>query len=279
MKNILIFIILASMLGACNLSKDIEVDLPEYTSQPVVECYLEPGKPFRLLLSRSYSYFDEFALDSTFIEKTLYDGALVTIEYNGQTDTLANNLSFELDPVKIFNYTGQNIVPSTPGIAYTLRIVLPNDRGEIHGQTTMLPFVPIDSIVVEAKEGRDSLFRVLTYFSDDQSTANYYRRLLNYASLDSIADQDYLIDDKAITSRQIAAGTGYELEPGDTVFNTIFHIDKPYYDFVESVQLAVFGNLSPFAQPSPIKSNVTGSGNPVGIFTPLVYDRIMTIIE
>ena len=267
------------LLAACNLTKDVDIDLPDYERQPVVECFLEPGQPFRLLLTQSYGFFDPFGLDSNFIQKTLLDGATVTISYDGHTDTLTNGLFFTfVAPIKIFNYQSSQLVPATPGIDYTLNIRLP-DGNTIAGRTIMLPRVPIDSVLVEFSPDIDTLARVLTYISDDRTTPNYYRRLLNYSSLDSFPEQDFLVDDRIITTPLIAFGTGYELTRGDTAFNTIFHITKDYYDYYESVQLAVFGNVNPFAQPSPIRSNVSGSGNPLGIFTCLVYDRDTTIIE
>ncbi len=73
------------ILVSCNLTRDVDIELPEYDRQPVVECYLEPGKPFRLLLTRSYAFFDEFGLDSNFLQNTLYGGAVVTISYDGDS--------------------------------------------------------------------------------------------------------------------------------------------------------------------------------------------------
>ncbi|MDO8368051.1 MAG: DUF4249 domain-containing protein [Saprospiraceae bacterium] len=265
-------------LTACNLTKDVEIDLPDYDRQPVVECYLEPGKPFRLLMTRSYAFFDTLGLSTNFVQNALLDGALVTIAYNGQTDTLKNQLTIVSNPIKIYNYVGQNLVPGAPGTAFVLHIRLA-DGGEITGTTTMLPLVPIDSVVLEFNPDIDSLGRMLTYITDDQSQDNFYRRLLNYSSLDSVPDQDFIVTDRFSQTALIAFGTGYELKEGDTVFNTIFHITRDYYDFKESVDLAVVGNLNPFAQPSPIKSNVRGSANPVGIFAPLVYDRDTTIVQ
>lgn len=275
----LLFFSTVLLLGACDsLTKDVDIDLPDYERQPVVECYLEPGKPFRLLLTQSYSFFDPFGLDSSFLQKTLLQGALVTISYDGKTDTLPNNISIEPSPIKIFNYTGANLVPATPGTVFTLNITLA-DGGSITGETTMLPYVPIDSIVVEFSETKDSLARALTYITDDLGTTNYYRRILNYSALDSFPEQDFLVNDDFSTTSLIAFGTGYELKEGDTIFNSIFHITKAHYDYLESVQLAIFGNLNPFATPSPIKSNVSGTARPLGVFAPLVYDRDTTIIR
>ncbi|HAD12756.1 MAG TPA: hypothetical protein DCF33_10000 [Saprospirales bacterium] len=273
----LFWIAAIAMLASCNLSQDVEIDLPEYNRQPVVECYLEPGKPFRLLLTRSYAFFDTIGLSSNFLQNALLEGAFVTISYDGKTDTLKNQLTLDPSPIKVFNYAGENIVPGTPGTSFELYIRLP-DGGEIRGNTAMIPVVPIDSIVVEFNPELDSLARMLTYITDDQEQDNFYRRLLNYGSLDSFPDQDFLVTDRFSQTASIAFGTGYELKEGDTVFNTIFHVTRDYYDFKESVDLAVIGNLNPFAQPSPIKSNVSGSANPVGIFTVLIYDRDTTII-
>ena len=277
LRYIFFFFVTLATLAACNLEKEVDIELPPYDRQPVVECYLEPGKPFRLLLTSSYSFFDPFGLDSNFLQKTLLQGATVTISYNNEVVTLANVPALETNPFKIYNYTSQAIVPATPGIEYTLNITLPDGKN-VTGKSTMLPLVPIDSIRVEWNTENDTLARMLTYITDDQSQENYYRRLLNYSTLDSVPDQDFLVSDRISTTKLIAFGTGYERAVGDTVFNSIFHISKDYYDYYESVQLAVFGNINPVAQPSPIKSNVSGTGNPLGIFTCLVYDRDTTII-
>ena len=276
--NYIFFLALLS-LAACNLTKEVDIHLPQYNNQPVVECYLEPGQPFRLLLGKSFGFFDPFGLDSNFIQNNLLDGATVTISHEGQTDTLQNGFYFTfISPIKIFNYQSSTLVPETIGIDYTLNITLP-DGGNIIGHTTMLPRVPIDSVVVEFSPTTDTLARALMYITDDQSQTNYYRRLLNYGSLDSFPEQDFILDDRLSTTSTLAFGTGYDLAVGDTLFNSIYHITKDYYDYIESVQLAIAGNGNPFAQPSPIKSNVAGTANPLGIFTCLVYDRDTTIVH
>ena len=279
MKKVLFYsAVLMLLASACNLTRDVEIELPDYEQQPVVECYLEPGKPFRLLLSQSYRFFDPLGLDSSFLDKTLLQGATVAILYNGQRIVLANQFSFEPSPLKLFNYTATEIVPETAGTEYTLEITLA-DGTNIAGSTVMLPHVPIDSVPVQVNPNNDTLSRTLMYITDDLSTANFYRRMLHYSSLDSFPQQDFLSSDRFATTALVAFGTGYEFVKGDTVFNTIYHITPQYYDYLESVQLAILSGFNPFAQPSPIKSNVSGTANPLGIFTCLVYDRRRTIIE
>ncbi len=278
MRNLLFALLTTLSLAACNLTQDVDIELPDYAGQPVVECYLEPGQPFRLLLTNSYGFFDPFGLDSNFLDKTLLQGALVTISYDGTTDTLANTLIPTFSPFKIYNYNSSSVVPSTVGTTFNLNIVLPNGTN-ITGQTIMLPMVPIDSIVLEWSETNDTSARVLTYITDDLSMDNFYRRLLNYASLDSVPEQDFLVSDRLNTTNKVVFGTGYDLVEGDTVINSILHIEEAYYNYYESVQLAIQGNQNPFAQPSPIKSNVKGTGNPLGIFTTLVVDRNTLIVK
>ncbi len=142
LRSIIFFAALAT-LAACNLEKEVDIELPEYDRQPVVECYLEPGKPFRLLLTSSYSFFDPFGLDSNFLEKTLLQGATVTIDYDGQTVTLQNIPALETNPFKIYNYTSQNIVPATPGIEYTLNITLPDGKTVTGTSTATVRFAGI----------------------------------------------------------------------------------------------------------------------------------------
>lgn len=278
-RSFLFLIVLLSLgLGACNLTRDVEVDLPDYERQPVVECYLEPGKPFRLLLSQSYSFFDPLGLDSSFLNKTLLQGATVKISYNGESVTLPNQFSFEPGPLKLFNYTATALVPATPGVEYTLDITL-SDGNTITGKTIMLPRVPIDSVPVEFNPQLPNKARTLMYATDDLGTADFYRRMLHVSSLDSLAEQDFITSDRLSTNSTVAFGTGYDFVEGDTVINSLFHITEDYYNYIESVQLAVVSSGNPFAQPSPIKSNVTGSSNPIGIFTCLVYERDMRVIS
>ena len=64
MKNALLFlpIALAVMLAGCNLEKEVDIKLPETQERIVVECYLEPGAPINLLLTRTLGRRQELAV-------------------------------------------------------------------------------------------------------------------------------------------------------------------------------------------------------------------------
>ena len=275
---LLSFLVLLSFL-ACDLEQEVQIDLPAYESRLVLECYLEPGQPFYLLLSRSAPYFDPFpSLDSDFLESILEDDAQVFIEYDGNTVELENLIGLNLGTNKLYNYTDQQgaLVPQNYDGDFDLRITA-TDGQTIIASTRILPVVPIDSVVVEFND-TDTLARVLTYFTDRPDENNFYRRLLHESSLDSVPDQDFTTDDRVVED-VVVFGTGYNYDIGDTVINTIFHIDEAYYDFLESVELAIDGNFNPFAQPSPINSSLGGTANAMGVFTGLSYDRKAVVID
>jgi hypothetical protein len=266
---------------ACgNLEKEITLDLPEYEPQYVVECYLEPGQPFSLLLTKSTPYFQPFPDDLlNFVEAIVVDSAEVTITHDGIDYVLANEPTINPTTLKLYNYTNPTLVPMEYDHDFSLKITTPDGK-TITATTRILPVVPIDSIVVEFDEEKDSLARCLTYITDDPNTVDFYRRMIHQNSLlDSIPQQDFTTNDDFVDDRIIVFGTGYDFKEGDTIYNTIFHIERAYFDFWESTFNSISSNGNPFGQPSSIISNLESSdGKALGIFTGLSYDRVMTIV-
>lgn len=271
-SRIFLLVSLAILLVSCNLEKEINIDLPDYASQPVVECYLEPGKPYRLLLTRSAAYLSTFDLDDP--TALLWNDATVTIQVDGQDILLKNQLTIDPVTFKISNYSASDIVPAGEGRLFKLFISLA-DGSTIEGETTMLPVVPMDSLVVEKNgEGKS---RVLTYFKEDQTTVNYYRRMVNFGSQDSVL-QNFLVDDDFFDTELGAFGTGFSFVKGDTLIHTLIHMEEAYFNYLNTLQQSIQSNLNPFGQPGLIVSSVTGTANPIGIFTGLSMDRDTLIL-
>ncbi len=272
----LILGILIFGLFACGLEQEVDIELPEYQSRLVVECYLEAGKPFSLLLSRSLPYFDPFPpLNQEFLERILVNNAEVKVFHDGKTYELRNQLELNPLTLKVANYYSPQAVPFDTLSPFELLITLPGG-GEITAATRILPVVKIDSLVVQFADS-DTLARVLTYFTDNPEEDNYYRRMFHRASLDSAAVQDFAVDDRILEGTAVF-GTGYNYAAGDTVVSTLFHISQDYYEFLESLEDAVSSNGNPFAQPSPIISNLEGTAEALGIFTGISYDRQAIIL-
>lgn len=275
-KTILGLALMLSM-AACNLTQDVNVELPNYEERIFVECYLEPGENYRLLLTKSSSYFDAFPTDlDGFFNQILEEEAVVEIHHGNDIITLENTLDFNFFTGKVNNYISSDIIPADYGSEFELYIRT-KDGEDITATTTILEPIPIDSIVIEFSEEQDTAARALTYFHDVEPETNYVRRMLHYSSLDSIPEQDFMADDNFVDGLAVF-GTPYDLTHGDTVINTLFHADEAYFRYFNSIQTAILSNGNPFGQPSPIISNVEGTNNAGGIFTGLSYDRVVTII-
>lgn len=264
-------------LGACNLDQPIDLQLPEYESRLVIECYLEKGEPFSLLLTRSSGYFDPFGLTGNqLLSGLLEGGAAINIKQGDKVYKLENNLTLDRFTGKFFNYSLDLPVPENYDEPFELEIT--TEKGEfIRASTRLLPAVPIDSVIIDYEPEEKEMARVLTYFTDVPSQTNFYRRMLHQTSLDSLPFQDFTTSDRVVED-VVVFGTRYAFEQGDTILNTLFHISEEYYNFLESVQGAIQANGNPFAQPSPIISNIESEVNAFGIFTTLNYDRRLTIV-
>ncbi len=275
MKYIIYLLAIISLVACGNLEKEIVIELPTYDDQPVVECYLQPGAPYKLLLTHSSSYFAPFEIENNnFLASLLIDSATVFIVHGADTIPLPNVLNFDFTNFKAYNYTSTAIVPADYEGEFKLFITL-KDGKTINGTTRILPIVPIDSVVVEIK---DSLASTITYCTDPITPNDFYRRTVHVNTLDSLR-QDFMGTDKFIApgSQGIAFGTGFDPVLGDTMIFTIYHADQAYYDFFRSVQGSL--NANPGAQPGAIISNVFGTANPIGIFTGLSFDRDSVIIQ
>lgn len=259
----------------CNLEKQIDIQLPNYESEPFVECYLVPNEPFRLLITQTSSYFDNLTLDNPlFSESFLLNGAQVSIYQGLNKYELDNTLVIDPNNQKVYNYSNSSGVEYNNLDSFFLEILLPNGN-QITASSIFLDPVDFDSIVVQFDQ-KDSLARILTYFKDFPNETNFYRRILTVGKESNEPIQDFVTDDLFIDSIFVF-GSGYVLNPGDTVLNSVFHLTKAYHDFLESVQQAIDGSANPFGVPSPLQSNL--SGNAQGIFTCITESKNQTIIK
>ncbi len=248
------------LLPGCDLQKEIEVPLPQYDSKLVVECYLEAGKPFRMTVTESSSYFAQPNLPDV-------NDATVDIEYGAQKERLAYKLSIDAQNRRAYNYNSTRDVPALPDQVFSLRVEDKKGR-KITGETSFLSHVSIKDI--EWKYNKDSLAFLLIRFDDNPAANNFYRIQVHKDSLNKNADVDFTLDDSFATNNEITLGTGYNYRKEDQVYVTLYHIEKKYYDFLQSVESAANANGNPFAQPSRVTSSVQGG---IGIFTTLMYDR------
>lgn len=255
----------AGFINSCNMEKDIEIDLPVLDPQLVAECYLEPGQPYRLALTESTNFLADPL-------PVLVTDATVVIFYKGQPDTLDFAVTYDSVRQKAYTHVSESIMQGKPGDVYTLQIT--DKRGRtLTGTTTILPVVPIDT--VEYTYNDKSKAFLVAKFKDNTAIRNFYRFSVRKGN-ESWPEVDYPADDSFGESEAFAFGTGYDFEESDTATVSLYHLEKPYYDFVSSVDNAREANGNPFAQPASIKSTVQGG---LGVFTNIVYDQKVVILK
>lgn len=262
----LIFMAITPFFSGCELSKDVEVPLPPYESKLVIECYLEAGKPYRMAVTETSSYFSEPQLPDV-------RDATVQIAINGKTETLRYHYVSDTVNRKVYNYASTALVPDIVHAVCSVEVEDTLGR-KITGEARFMPVVPIKEVSWEFDE--DSAAYVLMRFDDAADTENYYRFQVHRNSPSTNAETDYIVDDSFTNGKEVTLGTGYDFLKGDTVYVTLYHLEKRYYDFMQSVENAANANGNPFAQPATIKSTVQGG---IGVFATLVYDRKKMVIE
>lgn len=294
MNNYSILLLCFVLLFSCEeMETVVEIELPPIEKQLVVECYLEAGKPYRLLLTETKDYFDSLTA-CPFVRK-----AIVVITHAGIRDTLEEAFFFNdncdvndiipygflpylsSDSTRFFNYGSGQLCPldySQPFVVEVWDTI--NDR-YVTATTQFIPPSPIYEFKTEFNN-KGKAYALLSTF-DNINTEDYYRLMLHEASLTQDKDGvlpipvarrprfDRTLDDGGVfAGKAVTTASNYRFESGDTLIGTVYHLDKAYHDYLESVRDAQSANNSPFGQPTAIKSNIEGG---TGIFAFLSYDR------
>jgi hypothetical protein len=267
-KPVIIALLLFCLLS-CKLDKTIEVVLPPYEPKTMVECYLEPGKAYKIFLTKSISYFDSLY--------PIVQHAQITITYKGKVDTLKYRPMFDTTSSKFYLYAANNVIPNEFDIPYTLKIIEQNGQ-EITGETSLFAPVKIDTILYTYSNKASGNVSLQVKLTDNHQTEDYYRLLVNRNTLLGDAkNSDDLYSDVNLQSTHLEFRVEDRFDKNDTLIVTLAHISKELYDFSKSVKQAEKANGNPFVQPAAIKSNVTG--NALGIFAGYTYSRDTIIIK
>ncbi len=256
----IIAVISAIVLVSCDLEREIIVKLPEHKPQLSVEWYIVEGKPFRMTLTESVSYFGQPALP-------LISNALVTITYNGITDTLKNRFRLG-ENSRFFNYASDKTAPYGANTTFTMFIRDPKGREATATATSLDPPITDSPQLLWNNSNTES--SLLTSIVDFPGQINYFRVLVHNGSTSTPFVADSWFNDQISSIGRITIGSRFAFERGDTAISTVYHISKEYHDFLRSVRTAQNANNSPFGQPSSLVSNIKGG---TGIFTTIAETR------
>lgn len=266
MKLIVMCGILAGFLSC---DKKVDVALPSYEQELVLEMYLEKGQPLRCLLIESLPYTD------TAINKPVND-ALVILSDGLKNDTLIYEINQDKRNGRVYNYFNPRLVTAESNKVYYLTII-GNDK-KITGTTRFSQrIIPIDNVIVREAPNHPDSFSVGLTFTDPDDRDNYYRVLIgkdiNYFRSEPT---DFRINDVSFNGKTFSFFSEPDYAKNDTVTIRMYSLSKEHYDYLESMGNARRSNFNPFSQPSRIKSNVVGG---LGIFTSILYTEKKVVIK
>ncbi|MFN8397928.1 MAG: DUF4249 domain-containing protein [Bacteroidia bacterium] len=265
------FLVATATVG-CNLEKEVEIEIPQYDREIVAECFMEVGKPFRLLVSESVGFFEG-------TDTPTVTGAQVIISHAGIHDTLTEGLFVDPEGFKIFNFASANIVPADYNTEYSLTLKVPDGR-EITGTAHVMPKAEL--LPMTASYNADSMASVTVRWPDIAGEKNYYRIAMFKGKVyepnpdnEGTLWLDFTLDDRIGDGEMFTIATLFDFNPGDTIISRLYHISYDYWSYLNSLDDATSSNGNPFAQPGTIHSTVTGG---IGAFTGYHYDQDTLII-
>lgn len=262
-----LYLLLLLLVASCDMERDAEIELPYYEPQLVIECYLIPGKPFTATVLESSSYFDSPAVPLVPDAKVFITnpaGTRIELKYK-PTLTEGENSYTHFSALKM---------KGKPGDRYAIEVTDGKGR-RVTGFTTVLPVVPIQEVSWKFNDKEKAY--LLTTFQDNPSIKNYYRYMTHRNAVEGNSrNRDFAASDDLTNGEKTSYGSGYDYERSDTLIVSLYHIEKQYYDFLNSTEDAKNANGNPFSQPSRVVSSVEGG---IGIFTNLVFDRKKVIIQ
>lgn len=245
----LILTLLFSAMG-CQMQQDIDVELPPHQQELVVECYLEPGEPYRALVTHTTSFYEETTV-------AVVDTAEVLIYAADEDRKLRPINSIDTSYNKIFNYWHPNNVVYEEGKEYQISISV---KGEVKatGKTRFLPKANI--LKFEQKADSDSMASVFVHIDDNPEEENYYRLMMRGTNPQAGYTYDGVWTDEEAVNGTLVAYTPYLFVRGwSNVVVNLYHIDKDYYEFLKSIRQARDANYNPFMQPASIQSTLEGA--------------------
>jgi hypothetical protein len=276
---------LGGLAGCGDFEKSVDVPLPEYANQLVVECYLENGVIPRLSVTESVPYLDNgqaVAAGSQILTlpggQTVQLPADVTVNLTlpgGRVVNLPFKPGLDATTGKYYTHTGVAALAAAAGQQFAIDVQ--DKRGRHMVGTAVVPtFVPIDSVKYKFNTASDRKAYFLTKWTDPAATTDFYRLQLHRGKPANTSETDNDIRDRLFNGQAYAQVTRYRFNPNDTITATLYHVDSLYFSFRQSVRDARNANGNPFAQPSAIRSTVQGG---VGVFTVLVKDQKTLVLK
>jgi hypothetical protein len=274
--------LLISLLFFVSCETEIDVSLPEYKNELVVEGWIEPGEPAKVSLSKSVPYLSTINMN-TLYEDVIVKDAIVTVQdEHGLIDTL---VLVQNNEAPLYWYYTSPTLRGELNSKYTLKI---DWNGKKYSSTTTIQdTMVLDSVYLDNFQSfeSDTIKSLKVKFQDQPGTKDYYLFKVKIAN-EIYTDRVWLtsfpiaLDDVAFpgapyTGDILRFGTSEFYMPdnlsqqdsweyyrpyysvGDTIYLKASKIDYNSFRFLSSAGSTMYFGVNPFTNPPQIYSNIT----------------------
>lgn len=303
MKSIFYFVLLSIVLVSC--TKEVQIEIPGYKENLVIDGSIETGQPPIVLLSTTNNIYSPTNLDA-YLEGFI-SGATVIVSDGTITDTLTEICTDELPagteeiaaaffgiPVEqlvqlhLCAYISTNIVGEV-GKTYSLKVI--HDGKTYTSNTTIYPPKSLDSLYWKPQGSSTEFGFSWAILSDNASTSDSYKWETKYIS-DFSFNKPFnpFFNDKFFNGLTFEFGydnpMSYDDETypedfrgyyriGDTVVIKFSKIGPKEYNFFEKKYNQIYSAGNPFATPTNIPTNIVGGAFGVWVGYSPVFDTLI----
>jgi hypothetical protein len=243
-------------MPGCSKS-DIDVQIPENARSVVVEGYLTPDYPAELTLTESNSLKDDLVLLAIW-------NAQVKISTDTGTWIARNILYRKSDRRIVVNYGCPDTIKAGSHSFFNLNIVLKDGRS-VQASTKIIG--PVEIKKVELNDDH-----IVVHHDLMNDPSKYFKLFVaNYKNGKTDLTKSLLYDQSQSSNASCVMPLANYKVGADSVVVRLFHIQKEYYEYLNSVDNAYSAFIDPLLNPEAIQSNVKGG---IGIFTYYTLDKV-----
>jgi hypothetical protein len=256
MKRLVLFISIISFIAQGCSKADINVLIPEGPANIVVEGYVTPGYPAELTLTESNTLNDDLVLLAIW-------NAQVKIGTDTGTMIAQNILYNKSDRRIVVNYNCRDTVRQGSHSFFNLNITTKDGRS-VQASTKIVSPVKIENVELNNDN-------IVVHHNLPTDTSKYFKlSFANYKDGYQDLTKNLLYDQNNSNSTSCVMPLSNYKNDADSIVVRLFHIQKEYYDYLNSVQNANSAFFDPLLNPESIKSNINGG---IGIFTYYTLDK------
>lgn len=157
-----------AVLLICSCAHEIDIDTPDQPPQLVVDGWVEPGQPVRVLLTATVNFSSP--IDSASYLNIVMTRAKVSVVADGVKEVLTLRKDTSYFPPHIYT---SNKTRGKVGSEYT--VIAEYDGQTVTGTSTILAQPQLDSAWFALDPGQDSLGFIWLSFRDPVDAHNFYR--------------------------------------------------------------------------------------------------------